>query len=220
VSHRPTPDTERIDDEAIIEIDAEILKIEPPQPQHLGQQISWSIVCARSFHRGENARRAGEVPLLYSVTLRKNARSLLAYLPADAFWAMLARLETGKLNYIEACYQKPSRGFAELTSLHFFRCRFRHLKGGYYPVGGTVHVAEATEQQLSDAAACSPEEQTAIKFPGFSTDRRRMFALCSARYCRLGFWGLSKSLINQGFSGGRTRDRTLDLSRVKGTLSR
>jgi hypothetical protein len=121
VSHRPTPDTERIDDEAIIEIDAEILKIEPPQPQHLGQQISWSIVCARSFHRGENARRAGEVPLLYSVTLRKNARSLLAYLPADAFWAMLARLETGKLNYIEACYQKPSRGFAELTSLHFFR---------------------------------------------------------------------------------------------------
>jgi hypothetical protein len=36
----------------------------------------------------------------------------------------------------------------------------------------------------------------------------------------LDFWGPSKSLINQGFSGGRTRDRTLDLSRVKGTLSR
>jgi hypothetical protein len=34
------------------------------------------------------------------------------------------------------------------------------------------------------------------------------------------FRGLQKTLINKGFSGGRTRDRTLDLSRVKGTLSR
>ena len=66
----------------------------------------------------------------------------------------------------------------------------------------------------------SREEQTAIKFPGFSTGLGGMFTYRSARYCRLDFWGLSKSPINQGFFGGRTRDRTLDLSRVKGTLSR
>lgn len=117
-SHRPTRTTERIDDEAIIEIDAEISKIEPAQSQHLGQQIKCSLLCARSFHRGGSSEKPCGVPLLYSVTLRKDTRSLLAYLPADAFWAMLARLEAGKLSYLEASYQKPSRGYGELTSLH------------------------------------------------------------------------------------------------------
>jgi hypothetical protein len=31
---------------------------------------------------------------------------------------------------------------------------------------------------------------------------------------------IEKCFENQGLDGGRTRDRTLDLSRVKGTLSR
>jgi hypothetical protein len=118
-SHRPTRDAERVDDEAAIEIDAEILKIEPLQPQYLGQQIACSILCARSFHRGMSPEKPSGVPLLYSITLRRNTRSLLAYLPADAFWAILARLEAGKLSYLEARYQKPSRGYGELTSLHF-----------------------------------------------------------------------------------------------------
>jgi hypothetical protein len=58
------------------------------------------------------------MPPLYTVTLRKNARSLLAYLPADAFWAIVARLETGTLKHTEARYRKPLSGFGDLTSLH------------------------------------------------------------------------------------------------------
>jgi hypothetical protein len=50
---------------------------------------------------------------------RAEARSLLAYLLADAFWAMLTRLEAGKFSQLEASYQKPSREYGELTSLHF-----------------------------------------------------------------------------------------------------
>jgi hypothetical protein len=86
-SHHPTRDTERIDDEAAIEVDAEISETEPLQPQHFGQQIICSILCARSFQREMPAEKLSGMPLLYTVTLRKNARSLLTYLPADAFWA-------------------------------------------------------------------------------------------------------------------------------------
>jgi len=109
-SHHPTRDTERIDDEAAIEVDAEISEMEPLQPQHLGQQITCSILCARSFQRGIPPEKLNGMPLLYTVTLRKNARSLLTYLPADAFWAIVARLETGTLKHIEARYRKPLRG--------------------------------------------------------------------------------------------------------------
>ncbi len=64
-----------------------------------------------------------------------------------------------------------------------------------------------------------PQEQTAIKFPAFSTDLDGMFAYRSARY-RRSFLRLDlKSPYSMGLDGGRTRDRTLDLSRVKGTLS-
>jgi hypothetical protein len=119
-SHRLTRDTERVEDEATIEIEAQISKIEPLQSQHLGHMISCSVLCARTFERGPSPGKPSGIPLLYSITLRKNARSLLAYLPADAFWALEARLEAGKVNYLEACYQKPSRGYGQLTSLHFF----------------------------------------------------------------------------------------------------
>jgi hypothetical protein len=62
-------------------------------------------------------------------------------------------------------------------------------------------------------------EQMAIKFHGFSTDPTAMFTYRSARYCDQVFGCARKTQKNKGFHGGRTRDRTLDLSRVKGTLS-
>jgi hypothetical protein len=48
----------------------------------------------------------------------------------------------------------------------------------------------------------------------------RMFTSHSAGNCRLNFYDSAKSPYFTGLDGGRTRDRTLDLSRVKGTLSR
>src|SRR5437879_6493473 len=41
---------------------------------------------------------------VYSITLRREGRSMLAYLPGDAFWAIQAQFN------LEARYQKPSRG--------------------------------------------------------------------------------------------------------------
>jgi hypothetical protein len=81
-------------------------------------------------------------------------------------------------------------------------------------------ISDLSRRRLGLSLQIQNPEQNAIKFHGFSTGLSCVFALRSARYCRLDFRGGSKSPVNQGFSGGRTRDRTLDLSRVKGTLSR
>jgi hypothetical protein len=109
---------ELIDDEAIIHIDAQISEIEPSQSQHLAQRLACSLVCARSFPDG--APQVIGKPLLLSVTLKKNARTILAYLPGDAFWAIQSRLESGTLALIEATYEKPVLGVGHLTALHFF----------------------------------------------------------------------------------------------------
>ncbi len=115
----PGPDKRLIDDEAIIEIDSEISEIEPLQTQHLAQRLSCSIVCARTFAKA-SPQSSGGYPLFLSMNLKKNSRSTLAYLPGDAFWAIQSRLEAGKLAFIEASYERPTRGSGDLKSLHFF----------------------------------------------------------------------------------------------------
>ena len=54
-----------------------------------------------------------------TVILRRIGRSMLAYLPGDAFWAIQAQLKAGTLKHLEARYQKPTRGSGELMSLYF-----------------------------------------------------------------------------------------------------
>jgi hypothetical protein len=119
-SHGLPRTAEWIEDEAIIELDAEISTMEPIRPEHVGQRIECSLVCARSFGRQKSVGSPLGVPLLYSIILRRNGRSMLAYLPGDAFWAIQAQLKAGTLKHLEARYQKPSRGSGELTSLYFY----------------------------------------------------------------------------------------------------
>jgi hypothetical protein len=119
-SHGSPRTTEWIEDEAIIELDAEISKTEPIQPEHIGGHIECSLVCSRSFGREKSLESPLGAPLLYSIILRRNGRSMLAYLPGDAFWAIQAQLKAGTLKHLEARYHKPSRGSGELTSLHLY----------------------------------------------------------------------------------------------------
>jgi hypothetical protein len=64
------------------------------------------------------------------------------------------------------------------------------------------------------------KEQPTNEVRSFSAVAVRMFPSRSAGNCRLELSGGLKSPYFKGINGGRTRDRTLDLSRVKGTLSR
>jgi hypothetical protein len=106
-----------VDDEAIIDLKTTVVKMEPPDADHLGAEFDCSLVCARRFDEAASKNDAGH-PLFLSVTLKRNQRSMLAYLPADAFWALQSRLEGGSVTHVELSYIKPVRGSGELTSIH------------------------------------------------------------------------------------------------------
>jgi hypothetical protein len=116
-NHGPQQAPRRVDDKAIIHLDAEIAKIEPREPKLVGPHLECSLVCARRYSDEAQEQSNGQ-PMLYSIQLRRNARSLLAYLPSDAFWAVQSQLAVGTLKRIEVSYTKPTRGLSELISLH------------------------------------------------------------------------------------------------------
>jgi hypothetical protein len=112
------PASEHIVDEAIIDISTEITRTDPNYAEHIGGLLECSLVCSRTYDPDKTKNRPG-TPLLYSIVLKRNTRSMLAYLPADAFWAMQTQLISGRLRNIEIRYNKPRYGSGELRSIHF-----------------------------------------------------------------------------------------------------
>jgi hypothetical protein len=106
-----------VDDEAIIDLTTTVVMMEPPNADHLGAVLECSLVCTRRFDDNLTKSSAGR-PFFLSVTLKRNQRSVLAYLPSDAFWALQSRLEAGSVTHVELSYRKPIRGAGELTSIH------------------------------------------------------------------------------------------------------
>ncbi|WP_375777828.1 hypothetical protein ACE103_42835 [Bradyrhizobium sp. ma5] len=117
ISDHHTQGHQFVDDEAIIELSTTVVKIEPPNADHLGAELACSLVCARRFD-GSLAENGTGRPFFLSVALKRNQRSMLAYLPSDAFWALQSRLEAGSITHVELSYLKPVRGAGELTSIH------------------------------------------------------------------------------------------------------
>ncbi|MCP1829099.1 hypothetical protein J2R76_005799 [Bradyrhizobium sp. USDA 4532] len=113
--HRPSG-VSFVDDEAIIDLETTIEEIEPANPDHNGATLECSLICAKRYNI-DPPSVVGH-PSLFSVTLKKNRRSVLAYLPSEAFWALQARLDAGKVIQLELTYIAPSRGVGDLTSIH------------------------------------------------------------------------------------------------------
>ena len=111
-------DLRRVDDEAILNVVGRIERLDGSRSQYLGQRIDISLVCARSFAAEASSPASGK-PFLMSVQLRKSGCSLMAYLPADAFWALPEMISSGSITHIEARFDKPSHGSGDLQSLHF-----------------------------------------------------------------------------------------------------
>lgn len=76
----------RVEDEAILNITSVIESIGPRHQRFVGQPLEMDIICARSFARRELTPTADK-PMLLSLELRKDRRSVMVYLPGDAFWA-------------------------------------------------------------------------------------------------------------------------------------
>lgn len=111
-------DYRRVDDEAIIDVIGRIEEISAAHKRHLGQQLDMTFVCARSFHQDQPERDV-ERPSLFSVHLRGEQRSLMAYLPADAFWALASMIASGEITHIEARFMPPRYGHGDLLSLYY-----------------------------------------------------------------------------------------------------
>jgi len=107
-----------VDDEAILDIVGRIERHDRRRSQYLGQRIEISLVCARSFGAEASTTPTGR-PFLMSVQLRKGACSLMAYLPADAFWSLPAMISSGAVTHVEARFDKPRYGSGDLQSLYF-----------------------------------------------------------------------------------------------------
>lgn len=104
-------------DEATLDIVGRIEQISLRLKQHLDRQIDISLVCERSFSRDERTPVTNN-PFLMLVNLRKSGCSLMAYLPADAFWALPQMIAAGA-THIEVRFEPPHHGSGTLLSLHF-----------------------------------------------------------------------------------------------------
>ncbi|KAB7644408.1 hypothetical protein [Polymorphobacter fuscus] len=98
-----------IGDEAIIDIVCRIERISPRHNAHLGEQIEITLICARSF-AGKEQTPVTDRPVLHGIALRKNHRSTLAYLPADAFWALPPMIRCGAVTHVELRFTALHRG--------------------------------------------------------------------------------------------------------------
>ena len=77
----------RVGDEAIIEVVGRIEEISRTLKRHRGERLEMAFACSRSFSR-DDPTLLTDKPFLLMVTFKSNNRSLMAYLPADAFWAV------------------------------------------------------------------------------------------------------------------------------------
>jgi hypothetical protein len=103
-----------IDDEAITTLRCEIIETESRHRQHIGQPIEIALVCSRRY---SSEHKEGGHPSLFYTNLRKNQRSLLSYLPADAYWSLPDLLKRSADPCAELSFQRLHRGTGVLRSL-------------------------------------------------------------------------------------------------------
>lgn len=113
-----TQDNEASSDEAIIDFQADIVTITPEMPRHVGQTITCSLMCSRTYRASDDNCTLGR-PLLLYVRLSRDTRLFSAYLPSDVFWALQTDLKSGRLKNVEVWFDKPRYGSGKLKSLYF-----------------------------------------------------------------------------------------------------
>lgn len=113
-----TRDNEAGGDEAIIDFQADIVTTTPEMPLHVGQRITCSLMCSRTYRASDDSCTLGR-PLLLYVRLSRDTRLCSAYLPSDVFCALQTDLKSGRLKNVEVWFDKPRYGSGKLKSLYF-----------------------------------------------------------------------------------------------------
>ncbi len=103
-------------DEAIIDFQADITT--PKMPLHVGQRITCSLMCSRTYRASDDSCTLGR-PLLLYVRLSRDTRLFSAYLPSDVFWALQTNLKSGRLKNVEVWFDNPRYGWQAQESVFF-----------------------------------------------------------------------------------------------------
>jgi hypothetical protein len=106
-----------VHDEALIDITGRIEQIASRHKQYLGQPIDISFGCSRSFSGQERTPTTDKLFLL-SMRIGKQGCGCMAYLPADAFWAIGPMIRSGAVTHIQASYERPRYGSGPLLSIY------------------------------------------------------------------------------------------------------
>lgn len=109
---------EPVGDEAIIDITGTIVTISPTYKQHLGREIEIAVLRARSFST-EDVTPTTDKPFMVTLNLKKAHCSAMAYIPADAFWALPGMITSKAVTHVMVRFSKPYHGSADLLSLYF-----------------------------------------------------------------------------------------------------
>jgi hypothetical protein len=103
-----------VGDEGLLQISGEIFSASEKHRNHIGCPIAITLAGARSF--GEQEEGQGR-PFKVMMNLRKNQRSLMAYLPADAFWALPQLIADEPDPVVDVTFQRLTRGSWALLSV-------------------------------------------------------------------------------------------------------
>jgi hypothetical protein len=108
----------RVEDEAILNIVGVIESIGPRHQRFLGQPLEMAFICATLFE-GKHPTPKADKAVLLPLELRKDRRSLMAYLPSDAFWALSRMIPERLITHVEARFSGLRYGTADLLSVYF-----------------------------------------------------------------------------------------------------
>ncbi len=111
-------DGARVGDEAQLEITATIIDISKRHRRFIGVPIEISLLAARSFDRSDSGMKATEAVFLSQMNLRQGRCSCLAYIPADAFWALPEMLQSGAVTHAQIAFEPTRHGSGVLQSIY------------------------------------------------------------------------------------------------------
>ena len=103
-------------DEAILDIDANIIDISYLPKKHAEKPISIQMVSASKYGSDGGIKTAS---VLLSITLRGNVRSLLYYSPAAAFWHLASLIIARTITHVDVRFDRPAYGSGRVDNLHF-----------------------------------------------------------------------------------------------------
>ena len=106
---------ERRLDETFVRLKCVIVETSATLEQHRGEEIEVRLACERFLPDVSQSAQRAQLSLI----LRKNLRSMVAYLPSDAIWALPGLIASKAITHVQVDCDELHRGEATGLSIYF-----------------------------------------------------------------------------------------------------